>query len=247
MPEGVEVFTLTNSLNRKCKGMNIKDFQIVSGRYKKHGSPVNTKVFKKDLPITVKKINSRGKFIWIETNSDWTIYITLGMTGFIRTREIDGNLRYILKGSKCTLYFYDDRNFGTIKFCDSKEELKNKLSKLGQDPLRDKLSFNHFEDRLMKYNENNTIADAMLDQRVIAGIGTYLRSEILYYARQNPFTKVRNMSQKDLTHLLKSIKHIMNKFLNSDVEFSIYGRDYTDKGQKIKYKKMKNDRGLYYI
>ena len=247
MPEGVEVFLLTNSLNRKCKGMNIKDFQIISGRYKKHGSPINTKIFKEDLPITIKKINSKGKFIWIETNSDWNIYITLGMTGYIFTREINGNLRYILKGSKYNLYFYDDRNFGTIKFCNSKEELNTKLLKLGQDPLRNKLSFECFEDRIMKYNKNNTIADAMLDQRVVAGIGTYLRSEILYYARQNPFTKVKNMSQKDLTHLLKSIKHIMNKFLNSDVEFSIYGRDYTDKGQKIKYKKMKNDRGLYYI
>ena len=227
--------------------MKIKGIKIVSGRYKRHGNPSGLTSFKKDLPLTFTSFNSRGKFIWIETNSDWNIWITLGMTGYFYTDEVEGNIRYVIKGSKCNLYFVDDRNFGTIKFCNNNEDLDKKLDSLGQDPLRDRLSFTDFKERLLKYHKNNNIADALLDQRVIAGIGTYLRSEILYNVKQNPFTKVNKISDNDLKKLLDGIKSTMKKFLNSNVEFLIYGQEYTKKGEKIKYKKMKNDRGLYYV
>ena len=247
MPESPEVFNLVNYLNKKCKGMTLNKIKIQSGRYKKHGPPKDTYSFKKDLPMKLIEFNSKGKFIWITTDTEWMIIITLGLTGDIHISKPEENTRVLFKGSKCNLFFTDQRNFGTIRFSKDIDLLENKLDYIGQDPLRERVSFLEFEERLCKYHSNNTIADALLDQRVIGGIGTYLRSEILFNADQNPFQKVKNMSDVDLKHLLKTIKSTMKHFLNEKAEFKIYGQKYLKDGRRVKYKRMKDSRCLYYV
>jgi len=159
---------------------------------------------------------------------------------------------------KFKLYFNDQRNFGTIMI-DTHENLNRKLSKLGFDFLNEKIKYNDFIELLMKYKEK-IIAVVLLDQKVFSGIGNYLRSEILYDAKINPFIKIKNMDEKQLLKLFKSIKKVMKFSYEQQYEsnfikeseyfdnnfFKVYEQKFDPKGNPVLKKKI-NDRTIWYI
>ena len=125
MPEGPEVTLLVFNLGNKIKNCKLNDIQIQSGRYLKK-IPTNFLEFKKALPLNIIDIKKKGKFIWFILEKNWTIWVTLGMTGkFTIEEQKHNNIKFIT--SKKTLFFNDQRNFGTIAFHNSEEELEKKL------------------------------------------------------------------------------------------------------------------------
>ena len=50
------------------------------------------------------------------------------------------------------------------------------------------------------------IADALLDQHVIAGLGNFLRADILLLAKVNPLRKICTLSQSGLLQIAKACK-----------------------------------------
>ena len=247
MPEGSEIYFLKKSLNKNCKDNTLHKVNIVSGRYKTHGPPKGYDSFKKDLPMKIKEYHNIGKFLWITTDTKWTIWITFGLTGWLERNKPEYDVRVEFNTSKCIIYFTDSRNFGTITFSDDKNALEQKINKLGPDPLNERVTEKELETNLMYYGKNEYIADAIMDQRIIAGVGNYIRAETFYHAHLNPFIKVKNLTKDDIMNLLKSIKFIMKKFLNPNVDYSIYRNKVAPNGKKIKTKETKNGRTLYYV
>jgi endonuclease-8 len=82
-------------------------------------------------------------------------------------------------------------------------ELRNdpKWGNLGPDPLRSDFSSREFFRRLEE-NPSREIGEALLDQRVIAGMGNILRIEILFRARIHPRREVGSLSKKEKADLL---------------------------------------------
>jgi formamidopyrimidine-DNA glycosylase len=46
----------------------------------------------------------------------------------------------------------------------------------------------------------------LLDQKVISGICNYLRADILYLSKINPFRKVKDITEKELKIIFKNSK-----------------------------------------
>jgi formamidopyrimidine-DNA glycosylase len=57
-------------------------------------------------------------------------------------------------------------------------------------------------------NRERAIGVALLDQRIAAGLGNYLRAEILFHCRLNPFVRVADLSQDALDCLCETIPAI---------------------------------------
>jgi formamidopyrimidine-DNA glycosylase len=85
MPEVCEVALTAEILNKKLKGEIFTEFKFTSGRYgDNREKPDGYAEFVKALPLKVKKIDSRGKFMWFDlVNSDnhWYVWTTFGLTG----------------------------------------------------------------------------------------------------------------------------------------------------------------------
>ena len=83
MPEGPEVLNLVHSLSR-CVGLQIVDATILSGRYKKTlpigWQMLQDKLADKQQPILLKRIQSKGKFIWFDCETFY-VFSTLGLSG----------------------------------------------------------------------------------------------------------------------------------------------------------------------
>jgi endonuclease VIII len=84
------------------------------------------------------------------------------------------------------------------------------LAELGKDVLPYTGDFDRedFARRLFApENLSETIGAALLNQRIVAGIGNYLRAEILFNCRINPWTLVGELTTRDVECLSYTIPH----------------------------------------
>jgi len=80
------------------------------------------------------------------------------------------------------------------------------LSTLGPDalPYRGRFARQEFLRRLHEHKEE-TIGAALLNQRIVAGLGNYLRAEVLFKCKLNPWLTVGELTQRKLSCLSKTI------------------------------------------
>ena len=83
------------------------------------------------------------------------------------------------------------------------------LNTLGPDALPYRGRFNRAEFlRRLSEHENETIGAALLNQRIVAGLGNYLRAEILFSCKVNPWLTVGELTQRKLNCLSKTIPRL---------------------------------------
>ena len=205
MPEGPECRRVAEGLLSAAQNKDLIKISVLGGRFLKK-APVGLDSL--ELPSRVITGGVRGKFIWLELENEMTLWITLGMSGFwsaVQTGHAHLSLTF---DDGTSVYFIDQRRFGTFKVA-HKTELRKKLQTLGIDPLNDRnLSMFSMKDQLDRVPEK-TIVEALMDQRLFAGIGNYIKCEVLYRARVNPLTKVKDITGSEIALLWNYCKAIM--------------------------------------
>lgn len=237
MPEVAEVALTAEILTKYLRGKRLITFDFVQGRYSKK-NPVGFEDFDKALPLTVKKVDSKGKFLWFElydpkTNDKWYIWNTFGLTGMWSLTQPEKYVKAILNFNKNrSAYFSDTRNFGTFKFSNSPEELTKKLSTLGPDFLKDD-DFNL--SKIQKYKV--PIVKILMDQKKAgSGIGNYLVAEILYRAKISPHRLGTEMSDDDIKNLTYWIKYVTKlAYVDNHVGYMVNLEDIADKIKRKDY------------
>ena len=83
------------------------------------------------------------------------------------------------------------------------------LATLGPDalPYRGRFERAEFLRRLLAHN-NETIGAALLNQRIVAGLGNYLRAEILFDCKLDPWLTTGELTQRNLSCLSKAIPRL---------------------------------------
>lgn len=217
MPELPEVETVCRALSKVIKNSRIKKIEF----YRKD---LRWQV-KDNLEVTLKNNifidpYRRGKYILIPTNTDKIFLIHLGMSGQIRIKKKDivqkhDHMRMIVENNNkhFVVTYNDSRRFGYIDLF-KKKELREHflLSKIGVEPLGRELTTEYLQNNFKKRVIN--IKNALIDQKIIAGIGNIYASEILYKAKINPLRKVNSLSQNDLNSIITFTKTILKKSID---------------------------------
>ena len=217
MPELPEVETVCRALSKVIKNSRIKKIEF----YRKD---LRWQV-KDNLEVSLKNnifIDSyrRGKYILLSTNTDKIFLIHLGMSGQIRIKKKDivqkhDHMRMIVENNNkhFIITYNDSRRFGYIDLF-KKKELREHflLSKIGVEPLGRELTTEYLQNNFKKRVIN--IKNALIDQKIIAGIGNIYASEILYKAKINPLRKVNSLSQNDLNSIITFTKIILKKSID---------------------------------
>ena len=217
MPELPEVETVCRALSKVIKNSRIKKIEF----YRKD---LRWQV-KDNLEVTLKNNifidpYRRGKYILIPTNTDKIFLIHLGMSGQIRIKKKDivqkhDHMRLIVENNNkhFIITYNDSRRFGYIDLF-KKKELREHflLSKIGVEPLGRELTIEYLQNNFKKRVIN--IKNALIDQKIIAGIGNIYASEILYKAKINPLRKVNSLSQNDLNSIITYTKIILKKSID---------------------------------
>lgn len=223
IPEGVEVKLSAENIRPLVEGKQVSKI-IVGGqsRYsstKPEGLDDFLKSFREEHHIInivndckVISVKTRGKFMYWEFSNDWYMFCTFGMTGQWSPKAgkhicLDISLCDI--NGRYNIYFNDPRHFGTIKFVQGKEQLKEKLSELGWDPLQDDLT--KYSPWLIGELSKTfkPIGQVLMDQSLFAGVGNYIRAEALYLAKMSPWTPANQLSKDNIQTLFQACIDVM--------------------------------------
>lgn len=239
MPERAEIMIMSNQLNDKLKDSFIESV-IFFQRSKYYNSDLyssmsingnKTDKYKQyNIDCKVYSVQSYGKkIIFILRNlqgQELRIISTCAMTGSWKWKP--SNLTCIaLITDKETAYFEEIDELSYFSVCLYPSLEYNKIfDKLGPDCISDSFTFDLFQSSILseKY-KNKEICELLIDQSFIAGIGNYLRSEILFRSKINPYRIPISLSLNQLHCIFYFIKYLVIESYNKG---GLTIRDYTD-------------------
>ena len=172
----------------------------------------------KDDFTTTQQIQGRTRQIDIKyAKRDEGYYSYPYLLEYVTNNSMEGWFKVVLNnlsvefeiddGSK--MYFYDNRNFGTLKSVDDKAVIDKKLREIGPDMMD--ISFDDFKKAIegKKTNSQKEIGNVIVNQKLVSGIGNYLRADILWMAKISPFRKVADVSEEELRSIYNSARVLM--------------------------------------
>ncbi|VAW01071.1 Formamidopyrimidine-DNA glycosylase [hydrothermal vent metagenome] len=166
-------------------------------------------------------LRRRSKYILADLASKETLLIHLGMSGrmlisgdplgqFVQNHPApekhDHVVIHINNGARIT--FNDPRRFGAMDLLDTATADQHPLlSKLGPEPLGN--AFNEAYLIAALKAKNTPIKSALLDQRIIAGLGNIYVCEALYRAHISPKHRAGQLSGKNVATLVPVIRAVI--------------------------------------
>lgn len=223
MPELPEVETIKRQLNRAVVGKRIDQIQVL--RQKSfQGSP------KKLVGKKVKTVDRRAKLLIIYLAKKFpAILIHLKMTGQLifkgrRKRLVGGHptldwisqlptnhTRAIITfRDKTQLFFNDMRVFGWLKAVENQKQLDRELKGVeGVEPLTDEFTTENLKKQLGR--TGRAIKIALMDQKLIAGVGNIYANDALWDAKINPRKPAKGLTDKEINRLQQSIERVIKK------------------------------------
>lgn len=215
MPELPEVETVKEGLKKIIKSQPVIEKVVV--RQKKLRTNIPTTFSRKLKGQALVDVSRRAKYLIFET-SDHMFINHLGMSGIWRMMDHKGEVQ---KHDHCLLYlsdgrclaYNDPRRFGIMEFY--KEGEANKwLSHLGPEPL-DVKSFNVKYLSAKLKTRKAPIKAAIMDQKVVVGVGNIYASEALFLAGILPTRAANEITDDELKALINSIRKVLKKAIKA--------------------------------
>jgi endonuclease-8 len=199
MPEGDTVFRAAQTLHRFMAGHVVTRFESVY--------PALTRIAE-DHPIvgrTIESVSARGKHLLMAFSGDLVLRTHRRMNGSwhiypsgARWHRPAREMRVLVcTADACGVGF----NIPVAELLSRRDlDRHRQLQALGPDLLAE--SFDRDEAvRRMRASAGDPIADVLLNQRVLAGIGNVFKSEILFLAGIHPFTPADLLTDNELDRI----------------------------------------------
>jgi formamidopyrimidine-DNA glycosylase len=208
MPELPEVETVVRTLHPKTVGRTITAVQLLRPDII---HPAGIDLVARLTNRTIAALHRRAKRIIFELDDAAKFYIHLGMSGRLTLDPPDTPIRphthLILQLAKTEIRFVDPRRFGGLFWLAPGEPID---ADLGPEPLT--LQSKDLIQRLAK--TTRSIKTALLDQKLIAGIGNIYADEALFEAGIHPRIPANRLSSAQITRLNRSIKTVLKRAIH---------------------------------
>lgn len=146
-------------------------------------------------------VERRGKHLLFHLDNGERLLLHLMLGGWLffgtEDQRPERTVQVILSFPNGNLYFIGLR-LGYLHLMSAKEA-DERLSGLGPEPFDRRLTVERFRERFK--GKRGTLKTALVDQRVIAGIGNCYADEIAYEAALRPDAKVSDMTQESFERL----------------------------------------------
>lgn len=239
MPELPEVETVCRSLNASTCDRQIINAEILLERSVAY--PHSLSEFIAGLRNT--KIcywRRRGKYLLAELSNQSCLGIHLRMTGKLlwcdRSSPVHKHTRIrIYLGDHQELRFDDQRTFGRmwlIPPSTSPAQVISGIRTMGLEPFDPSFNSAYLHHILQK--SNRPIKNALLDQRVVAGIGNIYADESLFLSKIHPQTPSHHLSQTQASSLCDAITTVLEAGIaQGGTTFSDFANIGGDRGNYI--------------
>ena len=208
MPEGPECHAAAKFLRRQFRGRRLMAIIIAHGRYTKKDPGgwdiLRDSMLKAPNGILCRDVRVHGKMIYALLDGDLAIISTLGLTGKWQTRcAKHAGLCLVLDRGK--LWFKDQLHYGTLTIA-TRATLESRLRKLGPDCTQGPQCISReYWAAMCEKHQKKELAVLLMNQSIIAGVGNYLKNEILHAAALHPCTLVEELSNDARENLLDQV------------------------------------------
>ena len=200
MPEGDTILRAAGTLHRFLAGRVVTRFESVY--------PALTRI-DEDFPLAGRRIESviaRGKHLLIAFSGDLVLHTHMRMNGSWHLYRPDDRWRRPARDMRVLVATADavavGFNVPIAELLSARDLARHpQLQALGPDLLGDTFDRRDATARL-RARGREPIGDALLNQRVMAGIGNVFKSEILFLARIDPFTPVTALDDDVLGRII---------------------------------------------
>ena len=200
MPEGDTIHRAARTLHTALSGQRVERFDSVLA----HLTRVDA-----DTPIAgrvIERVEARGKHLlmWLEGGLVLRTHMRMhGSWHIYRPGEKWQRPRHEMRIVLATApYVAVAFTVPVAEFVDAATiDREGPVAELGPDLLSDTFDASEAVARIQARGDVE-IADALLDQRAIAGIGNVFKSEILFASRVSPFTPVRSLAAEQFARIV---------------------------------------------
>ena len=216
MPEGDTIFRAARTLHRALAGSPVTRFESAF--------PALNRI-DDDRPLagrTIESVSARGKHLLMMFSGDLVLRTHMKMHGSWhiyrlgeRWRRPARDMRIVVETARFVAVGF---NVPVAEFLTGRELSRHQqLGALGPDLLAPMASagpagpsFDRAEVlRRIRTQGNTAIAEVLLNQRVVAGIGNVFKSEILFVAGIDPFTPASELSDAVLARLIDEAQQLL--------------------------------------
>jgi len=167
---------------------------------------------------TVESVESRGKNLLIRFDRGLTLRTHLGMRGSWhryapgeRWLRSPARARLVIEVPGAVAVCFDAP---TVELFESRAEpLHPMLRELGPDLLSPGYDEAQLADAVARLRhldpEPSTVAEALLDQRALAGVGNVYKSEVLFVERVDPFRRPTDLDDSILRRLVETARRLL--------------------------------------
>jgi len=211
VPEGDSIFRTARTLHRALAGRTVTRFDSVFPKLTRidDHAPLQGRV--------VERVTSRGKHLLIWFSGGLVLRTHMRMSGSWhvyrpgeRWQRRGHEMRIVIETADILAVAF---SVPVAEFIAADQvDRSQHLRRLGPDPLSDGFDAAEAIARV-EARKDMEIADALLDQSALAGIGNVYKSEVLFAGHVNPFTRVRDLATGDIERLVT----IATKFLRANV------------------------------
>ncbi len=169
----------------------------------------------------IQKLSRRAKYIFCHLENGNTLILHLGMSGRVRIlaprsnspAEKHDHFELRMKDGH-HIILNDARRFGMVFDVLQKDiSTHPSFAHLGPEPLLEEFNAEYL--RLKLKNKTSAIKTAIMDQRIVVGVGNIYACEALYRSRISPKMKASDLSFPTLSRFVEEIKTVLREAIEA--------------------------------
>ncbi|MEM6782076.1 MAG: bifunctional DNA-formamidopyrimidine glycosylase/DNA-(apurinic or apyrimidinic site) lyase [Pseudomonadota bacterium] len=247
MPELPEVETVCAGLRNSVLGHTIENVTLNRPDLR---IPFPKNFNKQVQNQKIDTVTRRAKYILMNLNGGQTIAIHLGMSGWMTILNADDEYMpqkhdhmIITCKNGAKMILNDARRFGMVFLVDTANmNAHSAFAHLGPEPLGNEFSGPVLKEKLR--GRITSVKQAIMDQRIVVGVGNIYACEALYRSGISPKKKSKDVTKAACDRLVANIRYVLNEAItaggsslkdyrriNGELgyfqhNFSVYDREY---------------------
>nr|MDJ0939328.1 DNA-formamidopyrimidine glycosylase family protein [Woeseiaceae bacterium] len=193
MPEGDTIHKIANYLEPRLANTEVVSVQMADALAARRCESQR-----------VDAVTARGKHLFIELDNGFALRSHLGMHGSWHCYPKGGDWQrprwqasLIVSTAADDYVCFNAKEVELVRIPSVRERIVS--ARLGPDLIADEVDFEMLPRRVREFlAPDDLLCDALLDQRITAGIGNVYKSEVLFIERLSPFSELADVSDRDI-------------------------------------------------
>src|SRR4051795_2073735 len=210
MPEGDSIHRAARRVGAALVGSEIRSIETPQPRHSHDRWPERL------VGRDVRAVDAHGKHLFLRFDGDLTLHSHLRMGGAWGVYPRGGRWHraarrawLVIRTAEREVVQFDGPVLELMS--EGRTRFDRRIAQLGPDVLADEFDESAFVRRLREDDQTRTLGDALLDQRIVAGIGNMWKAEGCWRARIDPWRRLRDVSDEEALSIIQVVRPPMQE------------------------------------